>query len=965
MAYTHDYPRICATEYSGHNSIGDTAYRDRLAKFDITLIGFWRNWSGSGFSNLAQLHADIVSRAPVGHDLKIGKYTVFNEVTNDVSDAATADIQAKLLAESNGSGDWFARDAGGQFTSSFGGTKHTNITRHVDNDGNGDSFPEWLAARHNTEFFSQIAFDIWFFDNWFERPRVNADWQERGSNDSPTTVSVQTDFQDGMIDALTRAKALQPSVVMLGNVDGHPGLNRGMLTESRYTDQLNAYFEFAIGESFSVETWGGFESCISQYNTTLSNTSDDVCIFNTTGTQFDYQEMRYGLGACLLNDGYFSYTGRLNASDHHNGAWWYDEYDLNLGQPTSDAPLTSNYGDGLFIRYYENGAAIVNPRGNGTKTVEIPAGLSRFSGTQDSTRNDGSTSSFSMSERDAVVLIGTAAGVGGGTSGTAIVRSSQPRNYTSYAGESFATTVLGSYSKPAIVVSCAQFNVSGHEITAMTASGLAMTRVTLTNDDAGSPAGFQPAQQLFYLLNAPSGSVTIQPTGGNTSARAAFNVHVLEHVDGVGASSSFFEGTQVGNSYDRSITVSNSDAIVLSWIYANEEGFAPFAPIAGNTGVIASSTDQYGLHYAAMVSGSESGAHTYGATAADPGTDKTVMGAALVVYGSTSAVLSDPDAVADSATTANAQVTTTASSGDIDSVVTEEASPPTVTQIENAQDETGTAVGVGKSQTVTVTASGLQNFSYSSMSGASAKYVHFTDGTDVVSSAAFYLLGAELSEPSVQIASESSATAGITVSKALDVYALARLSSDPVPGEAAVIADGSAVMVSAAGPGPVQGFVFDGLAAGSHIIDFAANGSGVVSSAAFTLATTTPADSKEVLMFYRYAANDWRSINRIAHEDGPADDTDIDSYNSNVYDSSGIQIAGLSVSIQSNLTVHISGGELTGPFQIKDVIVNVSGAQPAEVYPCVAETIEQSAEESQGAVVIFTTSEGVEITGRL
>jgi hypothetical protein len=50
--------------------------------------------------------------------------------------------------------------------------------------------------------------------------------------------------------------------------------------------------------------------------------------------------------------------------------------------------------------------ALVNPKGNGTKTVQIPAGYKRFKGSQDPATNNGQdVDSVRLQSRDGLILV--------------------------------------------------------------------------------------------------------------------------------------------------------------------------------------------------------------------------------------------------------------------------------------------------------------------------------------------------------------------------------------------------------------------------------------------------------------------------------------------------------------------------------------------------------------------------------
>ncbi len=83
---------------------------------------------------------------------------------------------------------------------------------------------------------------------------------------------------------------------------------------------------------------------------------------NNTGQQNNYQKMRFGLASTLLGDGYFSFD---HGDQAHEQTWWYDEYAVKLGQPTSEpynllAPNNNKIQAGLWRRDFDYGVAVVN-----------------------------------------------------------------------------------------------------------------------------------------------------------------------------------------------------------------------------------------------------------------------------------------------------------------------------------------------------------------------------------------------------------------------------------------------------------------------------------------------------------------------------------------------------------------------------------------------------------------------------
>jgi len=408
------YPRLGAIEIGSWREALNPEYRQVLAKHDIMILGMWRNWSGTDVATgeqygIRDIVVDIKRRAAsMGNDgILVGKYTSFNEVYNDPDNSANADRREKLNSEVGPgyphNNDWWARDKNGINTSSWPTTWNTNVTEYVARDSNGDTWPEWAVTRDYELFFNDIPeFDIWFIDNWFYRPRVTADWDGDGVNDDRKSESLGRAYRGGFINALRRIRQLAPNMIVMGNVDGDPYQNNGMLTEPEYEHQVTALYQSAIGSTYSVETWGTWEAMMDQYQTTLANAEHRLLLMTVNGEATDYATMRYGLASCLMDDGYYYYT--THDTENRSGLW-FDEYDVDLGLAV-DSPQFQPWQSGVYRRRFQNGMVLVNPKGNGSRTLQIEAGYSRISGAQDTLTNNGEpVSTLVMKERDGIILI--------------------------------------------------------------------------------------------------------------------------------------------------------------------------------------------------------------------------------------------------------------------------------------------------------------------------------------------------------------------------------------------------------------------------------------------------------------------------------------------------------------------------------------------------------------------------------
>lgn len=419
QTFKDTYPKLAHIPIRYSIDYGDPDYRQRLAKFDIVVLGMWRGYAirdmASGETlDVRGVVADIDRRArSIGNgNIILGKYTALNESSSDPNNGSKRDKWEKLHSETGpgypANNDWYARDRNGNNLSSWPGTWLTNMTDFVQRDANDDTYPEWAVRRDYDVFFRDIPeLDMWYFDNWFYRPRADADWDGNGVNDDRDDPAVRKYFREGHARALARAKQLAPGLIMIGNVDGDASINVGMLTEPEYRGKMTALYEAAIGRDYSAENWGGWETMMKQYQTTIANAQHNVAIMHVQGNSNDLATMRYGLASCLMDNGYYFFSSE---EKNYQARTWFDEFDVNLGRAI-DPPQFSAWQKGVYMRRFENGMAIVNPKGNGTRTVSVPAGYKRIQGVQDPVVNNGqAVDAVTLRERDGIILLRTDAG---------------------------------------------------------------------------------------------------------------------------------------------------------------------------------------------------------------------------------------------------------------------------------------------------------------------------------------------------------------------------------------------------------------------------------------------------------------------------------------------------------------------------------------------------------------------------
>lgn len=159
---------------------------------------------------------------------------------------------------------------------------------------------------------------------------------------------------------------------------------------------------------------GTWSASMEQYLNQLpkQNSSPQLYIINgntnNTGRKTDYQKMRFGLASTLLGDGYFSFD---HGDQAHEQIWWYDEYSVKLGQPTSGpynllSPNNNKVQPGLWRRDFEKGVAIVNSTNRRQIYSLNKEELEKIRGSQDPLVNNGQRINYlAVEPNDGLILL--------------------------------------------------------------------------------------------------------------------------------------------------------------------------------------------------------------------------------------------------------------------------------------------------------------------------------------------------------------------------------------------------------------------------------------------------------------------------------------------------------------------------------------------------------------------------------
>ncbi|MGQ0592749.1 MAG: putative glycoside hydrolase [Gammaproteobacteria bacterium] len=414
-AFKKEFPRLGGGKHSAPQNYDDPAVQSLLAKLDFLVVDFLPGWRGGGVAMRNAMRA-IKAKNP---NVVIVDYVNLAQVHN--SNRGHVALRSKLEAH-----HWYL------YASGTGGTKVaspgegpafsvTNPTAFVPRDAAGDRWHNWFAKHHFDQVWRHLLpeLDGTFTDNFLVKPRVVGDWNRDGRPDSPNDPAVGTWWRQGIMAHVDQMRALMPGKLMMGNLQssGLPGA-----VSPEYRGRMHGgIIEHLIGATWSAEgrdmngvvRAGSWKTMMDRYRNVMAILAEPrIMAFNMKGNPTDYKTFRYGFASALMDDGYFDFSdgtgGNLFSPKR---VPWFDEFDLAgtantrwLGTAV-DAPPTSPWKDGVYRRRFKNGMALVNPRGNGARTVTIEPGYRRFLGNQARTINNGNPATrITLQDRDGILL---------------------------------------------------------------------------------------------------------------------------------------------------------------------------------------------------------------------------------------------------------------------------------------------------------------------------------------------------------------------------------------------------------------------------------------------------------------------------------------------------------------------------------------------------------------------------------
>ena len=382
----------------------------QIAKLGVAVLGMYQGWKGSEGQTPQQVIAAIKARNP---SIKIFIYTNIGVAEYPILDETPYAVLTPIdtmpwWLHTNGTG-------GSMILSPFGGTYYeVNTTTYSKVNSQGQNYPTWRSTLDNGLYVTpNPSIDGVYVDNVYWKPRVDGDWTLSGTSQSDTNTTTQQIYRLGYVAYINHLKSLMGSgKSVTGNTADWGGTGAGPADITEYRGVLSGgVMESIIGQTYSYEAWQGWAGMMAYYTTVMQATAaPQLMIFSQDGSITDYQGMRYGLCSALMGNGYYYYDkGGPDLQTYSAEYPTFDEYNSNLGAALAGPlvfPGATAWQKGVYRRDFENGIALVNPKGNGTQTVTLETSYKHLSGTQAPTINNGQTvTTVTLNDRDGVILL--------------------------------------------------------------------------------------------------------------------------------------------------------------------------------------------------------------------------------------------------------------------------------------------------------------------------------------------------------------------------------------------------------------------------------------------------------------------------------------------------------------------------------------------------------------------------------
>ncbi|HDQ45026.1 MAG TPA: hypothetical protein ENN17_05930 [bacterium] len=299
------------------------------------------------------------------------------EINPNAVIVATRDINGGRQAVETFYDEWIVRNSqGGHVKIYGGGSTLADLTKFCPKVGGkqySDAVIEYMSQLVDLKVFDGIATDGLWGAPWGDAQR-DIDLDRNGINDYDEhgrdwVIARWTEGAGKIVQGLDAALPPQKIFVVNGT------------TLPPYRSSFNGYV-FEYGGGFTGAKWYSGFSTYSSLMETLQEPQAiyiDGCpgwrnVSETVNVRNDFQLMRFALCTALMGNGFFGH--QIRYKDHYLMSY-YDEFEVDLGMPTSKAHQTMKVGtDAVFVRFFEKGVVVLNVRGEPVTFTD--AGLKQF-----------------------------------------------------------------------------------------------------------------------------------------------------------------------------------------------------------------------------------------------------------------------------------------------------------------------------------------------------------------------------------------------------------------------------------------------------------------------------------------------------------------------------------------------------------------------------------------------------------
>lgn len=333
---SHDFPRLANYYLSWELTYSEAR---KLAKWDLVILDMENQINNPHLlEKMREWNEDIIILA----------YITPQEIDNSALDLdQVAPLRNKL--EQGIHEQWYLHDSNQEKLSWWPGTSLLNITNQAPK-VNGQRLNDYIPQFVSNEILGSGLWDGVFYDNawdnitYFAGEDVDIDYD---GVDEPNNLSDRA-WREGMKEIYRKTRKLtNKHVILMGNnqTRNYDGSLNGMMIENFRPEN----WSYMMGRY----RYNSQNRQLPNYNVINNNTENQ-------GDKDDYKDVRFGLVSTLLEEGYYSFD---YGDQDHSQLWWYDEYDIGLGQPAGEAKSFSDktkYQPGVWKREFENGLVVAN-----------------------------------------------------------------------------------------------------------------------------------------------------------------------------------------------------------------------------------------------------------------------------------------------------------------------------------------------------------------------------------------------------------------------------------------------------------------------------------------------------------------------------------------------------------------------------------------------------------------------------